>query len=214
MSRADRGRGVHVPAPPQVLGALEVAGDGLLGPLELIRGTFSFLLSTPDDPRIDPAMGGGSLWDVGCYPVSFARRLAGEEPDRVAAFARLDERGVDRTFIGQLHFPEAAFFGPQFDEVTSGPVTRSPCQIVGQAGRLVLDSPFVPAPDGPRPVVTLWRGRVREQITVPSMDQYRAEVEDLTGAILDGTPPRVSLDFSRGTIATLVDLDLAARSTG
>jgi xylose dehydrogenase (NAD/NADP) len=196
---------------PQILRALEVAGDGLLGPLELIRGTFSFLLSTPDDPRIDPAMGGGSLWDVGCYPVSFARRLAGEEPDRVAAFARLDERGVDRTFIGQLHFPSGLL--AQFDSGFRAS-DRESFEIVGQAGRLVLDSPFVPAPDGPRPVVTLWRGRVREQITVPSMDQYRAEVEDLTGAILDGTPPRVSLDFSRGTIATLVDLDLAARSTG
>ncbi len=43
-------------------------------------------------------------------------------------------------------------------------------------------------------------------------DQYSAEVEDLTAAILDGDPPRVDLDFSRGNCATLVRLDAAARS--
>ena len=194
---------------PQIRRVLELARDGTLGPLELVRGTFSILLSAPDDPRIDPAMGAGSLWDVGCYPVSFARRLAGEEPDRVAAFARLDERGVDRTFIGQLHFPGGLL--AQFDSGFRAS-DRESLEVVGQAGRLVLESPFVPAPDGPRPVVTLWRGRAHERINVPSVDQYHAEVEDLIGAILDGTPPRVSLDFSRGTIATLVDLDRAARS--
>jgi D-xylose 1-dehydrogenase (NADP+, D-xylono-1,5-lactone-forming) len=196
---------------PQILGAIELATTGALGPIELVRGTFSFLLTTPADPRIDPVMGGGSLWDVGCYPVSFARRLAGEEPDRVAAFARFDERGVDRTFLGQLHFPSGLL--AQFDSGFRA-ADRELLEIVGQAGRLVLESPFLPEPDGPRPVVTLWRGLLPEPIDVPSVDQYHAEVEDLMSAILDGTPPRVSLDFSRGTIATLVELDRAARSQG
>ena len=57
----------------------------------------------------------------------------------------------------------------------------------------------------------MWRGREATRIDVPSVDQYGSEVEDLTAAILDGTPPRVDLAFSRGTIATLVDLDRAAR---
>lgn len=196
---------------PQILRVLELARDGALGPLELVRGTFSFLLATPADPRIDPAMGGGSLWDVGCYPVSFARRLAGEEPDRVAAFARFDERGVDRTFVGQLHFPGGLL--AQFDSGFSA-ADRESLEIVGQAGRLVLDSPFLPEPDGPPPVVSLWRGLEPERIAVRSVDQYHAEVEDLMSAILAGTPERVTLDFSRGTIATLVELDRAARSAG
>jgi len=36
-------------------------------------------------------------------------------------------------------------------------------------------------------------------------------VEDLTVAILDGGPPRLDLAFSRGSIATLVELDRIAR---
>jgi hypothetical protein len=58
----------------------------------------------------------------------------------------------------------------------------------------------------------MWRGRESRTIEVQSIDQYRAEVDDLTAAILDGTPPRVDLAFSRGTVATILDLDRAARS--
>jgi predicted dehydrogenase len=195
---------------PQILTAIELARGGALGPLELIHGTFSFFLASSEDPRASPAMGGGSLWDVGCYPVSLARRIAAEEPDRLAAFARLDDLGVDRTFVGQLHFPGGLL--AQFDSGFAAP-HRERVEIVGGDATLVLDSPFLPEPDGPPPSLTMWRGPEATPIEVRSVDQYGAEVDDLTAAILDGTPPRVDLAFSRGTIATLVDLDRAARST-
>ena len=195
---------------PQILRAIDLARSGALGRLELMNGTFSFPLSRADDPRIDPSMGGGSLWDVGCYPVSLARRIAGEEPDRVAAFARYDELGVDRTFIGQLHFPGGLL--AQFDSSFAAP-DRERIEIVGGEATLALDSPFLPEPDGPAPSLTMWRGREAMTIEVQSIDQYRAEVDDLTAAILDGSPPRVDLAFSRGTVATIVDLSRAARST-
>jgi len=194
---------------PQIQRAVELAQEGALGRLELVNGSFSFFLTYPDDPRIDPARGGGSLWDVGCYPVSFARRLAGDEPDRAAALARFDERGIDRTFIGQLRFPGGLL--AQFDCGFAAP-DRQRIEIVGSDATLELANPFLPAPDGPPPSMTMWRGREAIPIEVASLDQYGAEVEDLTAAVLDGTPPRIPLSFSRGTIATLVDLDRAARS--
>ena len=194
---------------PQVLRAIELAQGGALGRLELVNGTFSFFLTQPGDPRVDPVMGGGSLWDVGCYPVSLARRIAGEEPDGIGAFARFDELGIDRTFIGQLHFPGGLL--AQFDCGFAAP-DRERVEIVGSDATLVLDSPFLPAPDGPPPAVTMWRGRDATAVDVASIDQYQAEVEDLTAAILDGTLPRVDLAFSRGSIATLVDLDRTARA--
>ncbi len=193
---------------PQILRAIDLARGGELGELQLVNGTFSFFLTYPGDPRVEPTMGGGSLWDVGCYPVSLSRRIAGEEPDRVGAFARFDERGVDRTFIGQLHFPGGLL--AQFDSGFAAP-DRQRVEIVGSDATLVLGSPFLPAPDGPPPSLTMWRGREALAIDVASVDQYRAEVDDLTAAILDGTRPRLDLAFSRGTVAALVDLDRAAR---
>jgi predicted dehydrogenase len=141
--------------------------------------------------------------------VSLARRIAGEEPDGVGAFARFDERGVDRTFVGQVHFPSGLL--AQFDSGFAAP-DRERVEIVGGDATLVLGSPFLPAPDGPPPTLTMWHGRTPTVIDVPSIDQYRAEVDDLTAAILDGTPPRVDLAFSRGSIATLVELDRVARA--
>jgi predicted dehydrogenase len=194
---------------PQTMRAVELARDGALGKLELVNGTFSFFLTYPNDPRIDPTMGGGSLWDVGCYPVSLARRIAGEEPDRVQALARFDERGVDRTFIGQLHFPGGLL--AQFDSGFAAP-DRQRVEIVGADATLVLTAPFLSEPDGPPPSLNMWRGREATPIEVSSVDQYAAEVDDLTAAILDGTPPRLTLESSRGNIATLVALDRAARA--
>ena len=150
----------------------------------------------------------GKVRDV--YRVDDARLLI-VATDRVSAFARFDERGVDRTFIGQLHFPGGLL--AQFDSGFAAP-DRERVEIVGGDASLVLDAPFLPEPDGPPPSLTLWRGRQATPLAVPSVDQYAAEVDDLTRAILDGEAPRVGLDFSRGTIATLVDLDRAARDTG
>jgi D-xylose 1-dehydrogenase (NADP+, D-xylono-1,5-lactone-forming) len=194
---------------PQTLRAVEMARGGELGPLELVGGTFSFPLTHPGDIRLEPEMGGGSLWDVGCYPVSMARRVAGEDPDRVAAFARFDERGVDRTFVGQMHFPGGLL--ASFDSGFAAP-DRQRIEIVGRAASLVVAGPFLSAPDGPPPSLLLWRDGVATPVEVPAVDQVAAEVEDLTAAILDGTPPRVDLAFSRGGIATLVELDRAARA--
>jgi predicted dehydrogenase len=194
---------------PQTLKALEIARGGALGELQVISSAFSFFLDYPNDPRVDPDLGGGSLWDVGCYPVSIARRIAGEEPDGIAAFARFDDRGVDRTFVGQLHFPSGLL--AHFESGFAAP-DRERVEVVGSAATLVLDHPFLPEPDGPPARMTIHRDGEIETIKVESIDDYRAEVDDLQAAILDGTEPRVTLAFSRGSIATLAALDRAARS--
>ena len=194
---------------PQTLKTLELVRSGALGIVQVVSAAFSFLLDGATDPRIDPELGGGSLWDVGCYPVSIARRIAGEEPDGIAGFARFDERGVDRTFVGVLRFPgglvahfESGFAAPDRERV----------EVVGSAATLVVDHPFLPEPDGPPARLTIVRDGGAEPVAVESIDDYRAEVDDLHAAILDGAPPRVDLAFSRGGIATLAELDRLARA--
>jgi predicted dehydrogenase len=194
---------------PQTLRVLELVRSGAIGEPQVLDGAFSFHLTYPNDPRIDPDLGGGSLWDVGCYPVSMSRRIAGAEPDAVEGFARFDERGVDRTFIGELQFPsgllahfESGFIAPD----------RQRVEVVGSEATVVVDQPFLPEPYGPPARVTILRDGTAEPVEVGSADQVRAEVEDLHDAILDGVAPRVDLAFSRGNIATLVALDQSARA--
>jgi predicted dehydrogenase len=194
---------------PQTHKALEIARSGTLGTLQVVSGAFSFRLDRDVDPRIDPAIGGGSLWDVGCYPVSVSRRVAAE--DGIAGFARFDERGVDRAFVGSLHFPSGLL--AHFESGFAAP-DRERVEIVGSAATLVVHHPFLPEPDGPPPRLTILRDGAEEDVPVASVDDYRAEVDDLQAAILDRTEPRVDLAFSRGSIATLVALDRAARAAG
>jgi predicted dehydrogenase len=194
---------------PQTLRALEIARSGALGTLQVVSSAFSFFLDRDIDPRIDPTIGGGSLWDVGCYPVSISRRIAGAEPDGIAGFARFDERGVDRSFVGSLHFPGGLL--AHFESGFTAP-DRERVEIVGSEATLVVHHPFLPEPDGPPARLTILRDGAEEDVPVASADDYRAEVDDLAAAILDGTEPRVDLAFSRGSIATLVALDRAARA--
>lgn len=51
--------------------------DGAIGQPRVMRGAFLFVLDRPEDVRWDPAMGGGALYDVGCYPLDLMRQLTG-----------------------------------------------------------------------------------------------------------------------------------------
>ena len=65
---------------PLTHAAEAVVRSGRLGAIRGFKGAFTFPLTREGDVRLDPALGGGSLWDVGCYPVSYACLLAGAAP--------------------------------------------------------------------------------------------------------------------------------------
>src|SRR5829696_1649081 len=90
---------------PQTLKVQQIINSGSLGTLKLVRGSFSFVLSREEDIRLlDPAMGGGSIWDIGCYPISYARSVLGQNPLDVFAWQVTGPTGIDETFVGQMKF--------------------------------------------------------------------------------------------------------------
>ena len=68
---------------PQTLKVKELVEGGAIGQLQVIRGGFTFPLSNPANVRLVPELGGGGIWDVGCYPISFTRTIAGAAPVEV-----------------------------------------------------------------------------------------------------------------------------------
>ncbi|MEF8974501.1 MAG: Gfo/Idh/MocA family oxidoreductase, partial [Haloarcula sp.] len=90
---------------PRTRRAREIVADEL-GEVHTVHASFKFALSDPDDIRLDPALAGGSLMDVGCYAVSAARGFLGE-PDRAFAHSR-DSRdsGVDTNLSGVLSYDD------------------------------------------------------------------------------------------------------------
>jgi predicted dehydrogenase len=190
---------------PQTLKVQELVDAGAVGALRLVRGSFSFTLTRPEDVRLRPECGGGSLWDVGCYPVSYARLLAGEEPAEVFGWQTLGPTGVDETFAGQLRFGSGLV--AQIDSSFRLPF-RTHVEVVGREGTIVIPRPYKP---GPKETIVLTRGEAAQPIEVEGPELYLGEVEDMYDAVRLGRPSRVSLDDSRGNVATLVALLRSAR---
>jgi predicted dehydrogenase len=187
--------------------ALAIARSGALGVIRFVRGSFSFDIAREDDARLDPAMAGGCLWDLGGYVVNMARRVAGSEPVEVQAMAVVGRSGVDERFVGQLRFADGIL--AQLDCSFRMP-DREYLEVVGSRATLTLAPAFLMAPDGPSAGIRLRRGAVDEHITIEDHDQYRAEFDDFHAAIDEGRPPLVDLGAARGTCAVLVRLLEAA----
>ena len=182
---------------PQTLKVQELVKSGSLGTLKLIRGSFTFVISQNGDVRLNPEWGGGSIWDVGCYPISYARTVVGEEPLEVFGWQVTGPTGIDDTFVGQMKFKDDVL--AQFDSSFVIPF-HSFMEIVGSEGTLNIPHPFKP---GVNEKVYLTRGEKIETVTVKGQELYLGEVEDMADAILLGKDPRVSLDDSRANVAVI-----------
>jgi len=191
---------------PQTLKVQELVKSGSLGTLKLIRGSFTFVLSREGDVRLNPEWGGGSIWDVGCYPISYTRSVIGVEPLEVFGWQVTGETGIDETFVGQMRFDNDVL--AQFDCSFAIPF-HSFIEIVGSEGTLNVPNPFKPDVDEK---IYLTRGDNTETIKIKGQELYIGEVEDMADAILLGREPRISLRDSRANIMAISALLEAART--
>jgi predicted dehydrogenase len=81
---------------PAVRQAREWIQKGEIGKVHMVTADFGFPSSVNPSSRLyDPALAGGSLLDVGVYPVSFASMVYGKKPVRIASLANMAPTGVD-----------------------------------------------------------------------------------------------------------------------
>jgi predicted dehydrogenase len=122
----------------------ELVTSGVIGELRLVRSSFSFPID-PGDWRLDPARGGGALWDVGCYGVSTARLFAGNEPVATTAFAHFGKTGVDLTLAPALQFAGGllATIDCSFEQPF-----RCAYELVGTRGVIDVPDAYLPPADG------------------------------------------------------------------
>jgi predicted dehydrogenase len=181
---------------------VDLIASGRIGEVQLVRSAFTFPLTATDDVRLDPLIGGGSLWDVGCYPVSLARTLVGETPTEVHAWQRLGPSGVDLALWGTMRFPGGAI--AQLDCGFTAPF-RTHAEVVGTEGVAVVPRPFLPS--GQEPIHV---GPDADHLAPEAVDAdpelYRPEVEDLMAAARGERAPLIDLADSRANVATIVAL--------
>lgn len=178
---------------------------GRLGPVRGFKGAFTFPLTREGDVRFDPALGGGSLWDVGCYPVSYSCMLADAPPQEVFGWQQTSATGIDLEFAGMMRFADGSV--AQFDCGFIGPF-RAEMEVVGRDAAVRIERPF--RTDELSRLI-LSSGDEREVLPFSAAPPFSGEIADMEAAVLDGTPPRVSLAESRRTIRTLSCLYESAR---
>jgi predicted dehydrogenase len=188
--------------------------DGVIGTVRHVRADFAFRV--PRDPRgrlFNSELGGGSILDVGGYPISFARLIAGlcEEapfanPARLETIGCLGPTGVDELATALLHFTSG--FSAQatcgvFHDVGA-------CAVVfGEGGKIVLPDPWIP--QGGRQSLdnsfVLYRdGRGPEEIRVrTALPTYGIEAELVADVLprLEAPPPAMTWADSLGNMKTL-----------
>ncbi|WP_394743153.1 Gfo/Idh/MocA family protein [Natronococcus roseus] len=189
---------------PRTERALALAANELEN-IRSITATFRYpLYDQPDNVRLDPDLAGGSLMDVGCYPVSLTRAVLGT-PTRVSAHA-LDSRdiGVDTEFAGLLEYDDAvAHVASGFDTQK-----RQRYRIDAANGWLEVENAF-DVPDGPLSLEYRIDGRHAVE-TFDPVDQFRLEIDHFTDCVQGHDRPRTGGESAIGNTRLIEALKQSA----
>jgi aryl-alcohol dehydrogenase-like predicted oxidoreductase len=176
---------------PQTKLVAQLVRDGEIGTVHQIQATFAFAAGFRPESRIfaDELAGGGIL-DVGGYPVSYSRLIAGiaagkpfADPAAVSAVGHVGETGVDEWTVATLFFD-----GGVTAHVSTGVrlSDQNQVRIFGSEGYLVVEDPWFGG-DGKPTHVTLHKvGEEPRDISAEPALIYAAEAEAVQAAIQSG----------------------------
>jgi predicted dehydrogenase len=197
---------------PQWIAAREKIRNQEVGELRMIQGMFSYFNAHPDNIRNIVEVGGGALWDIGCYPVTLSRYLFDEEPQRVAAVLEHDPvMKTDRLGSVIMDFPSGqALFG-----VSTQLVPYQRMNIFGTAGHLEVVIPFNAPTDRPNILLQdegtlLADGDVTHAF--PVADQYTLQGDAFSRSILEDTEVHSSFEDALKNTRVLKAIFAAADS--
>jgi predicted dehydrogenase len=192
---------------PQTARLVELCESGAVGEIQFVRSSFSFTVSDPaSDIRLSAELAGGALRDVGCYCISLARLVIGEDPESVTAVQAMTPTGVDERTYALLRYPGGA--ASAFDVSIRSPFHFG-ASVVGSEAVIEIPSPWyahrppeelrIRRPDG-RTEVLECHGR----------NSYELEFENFCRAVAGFEPPRISAAETQGVLAALDLIEASA----
>ena len=206
---------------PQIARLVELIQEGTIGEVRLIRATFGYRATfNPDSRAFNNELGGGGILDIGCYPASIARLVAGAavgqpflNPTTVKASGQVGPTGVDHLAAATLQFE---------NEIVAEIVTAINCNIPGEVsvygseGTITLPNPWLPSSPcrgakQPLPADTTFssatiivQGRETTEIEIPAdRDLFTYEADMVADHIQDRQAPAMSWDDTLGNIQLL-----------
>lgn len=151
------------------------------------RAEAVFTGATPFDPasiRHDPALGGGALMDLGCYPIHWLRAALAAEPQVRWAQARLNPLGADVEMEADLEFP-GGVAARVSASMAEGVALSSTLTVEGQLGVLHVDNLVFPSQG--HSIETDIDGMPRRQ-TVAGEETYDHQLAAVIEALASGRP--------------------------
>jgi predicted dehydrogenase len=194
---------------PQQARVRDLLASGDVGDLVAVHARLHFVLPRTPDPdiRLRPDMGGGSLLDLGCYPIDLFGALTGREPDDVVATAVRDEPGgVDTRTAAALRYGDVlATLDCSFD----APMTHS-ATLVCTRGVITMQGAFRADLTGGVATLLVERDGATQRIEVQG-DQYAEQIRAFTDSLRDRAAGSGDAELSRRTARTL---ERVARAAG
>lgn len=205
------GEAFMVKSHPQWIETRERVRRGEVGELRLIQGMFSYHNVDPSNIRNIPELGGGGIWDIGCYPVTMSRYLFEEEPLRLVAVLDFDPvMKTDRLGSVLMEFPSGQ---AQFAVSTQlVPYQRMHC--FGTRGHLEVMIPFNAPNDRPCTVAQDRGSILLDEITThafPVTDQYTLMGDAFSKAVQGLGELPVTLEDALGNTRVLAAVFESAR---
>ncbi|HEY5038400.1 MAG TPA: Gfo/Idh/MocA family oxidoreductase, partial [bacterium] len=132
---------------PQTAKLVQLIRSGMIGEVRLIEASFCF--NNPVDSKhrlFNKKLGGGGILDIGCYPASFARVVAGAshgklflDPVQVKGFLHRGKTGVDEWAVAILKFKSDIL--AEISCATRGDKAGI-ARVCGSKGTLTLEKPW------------------------------------------------------------------------
>lgn len=191
------------PQTAQVL-ALIAAGD--IGEVRQVQVNFGYRQDNPQDIRMVESVGGGAIYDIGCYGVSLAQLVTQMMPTTVQAMGIRGGNDVDVLASGIFRYQyqcqtqiNVSFLGGFYQQA----------RIIGYDGVIEIVRPFTVFPDR-ESVLHLWRGAhfaKESQIVVPPASHFVHQAEVFAQAVASASEQRLVLTQSSATLANAQVID-------
>jgi predicted dehydrogenase len=170
----------HHPQHARVRALIEA---GEIGEPHLVRSSFTYVIGADArNIRLQAKLEGGSLMDVGCYPVNVARWVFQSEPTEVIGQQIIHpQHGVETTFAGVLTFPgnRLASIESSFDQAGT-----TEYEVAGRAGRILVDRAF--RPDARPGLITITKGQEQRTEQVGPANQFALEADHFARSVRAG----------------------------
>lgn len=163
----------------------DIIASGEIGEIRGMHSTFSFNNSNASgNVRFRRDWGGGALYDIGCYSISVARLLLGQEPSAATVIGMFSPQHdqVDMMASGLLEFDN--HIGVTFDS-SMWAAFRNTLEVLGSDGIIEVPSAFISGQDRSSNFYVTAGGERRE-IEVPQVNHYSLQGDDMARAVLQG----------------------------